>query len=107
MLMYTTEQAIQECKRILQAHYGARLKGVVLYGSVARGDADAESDIDLLVLLDPPFAFFEELRRIVSLVFSLQQESPRFISALPILAGEYDAGKVDLYRIAKREGVAI
>lgn len=45
----------------LDEHYGPRLAGLVLHGSVARGTAEPESDIDLLVLLrdeiDPPLPF--------------------------------------------------
>jgi len=33
----------------LERQYGERLKGVVLYGSLARGNADAESDVRDLV----------------------------------------------------------
>jgi uncharacterized protein len=36
----------------LRSHYGSRLVQVVLFGSKARGDADAESDLDLLILLE-------------------------------------------------------
>ena len=32
--------------------YGERLKKVILYGSYARGDYDADSDIDMMVLVD-------------------------------------------------------
>lgn len=39
-----------EAKRI----YGSKLKGIILYGSCARGDFSVESDIDILVLLDVP-----------------------------------------------------
>ena len=35
----------------LEAHYGTRLAGVVLYGSVARRREEPESDVDLLILL--------------------------------------------------------
>lgn len=35
----------------MQQHYGDRLARVVLYGSYARGDFHAESDVDLLVVL--------------------------------------------------------
>jgi predicted nucleotidyltransferase len=36
--------------RLLAKHLGRRLVSVVLYGSVARGDATANSDIDLLIV---------------------------------------------------------
>lgn len=43
---------IVELKSGLTAIYRDRLKGVYLYGSYARGAADAESDVDVLVVLD-------------------------------------------------------
>lgn len=47
----------------LQAIYGERLKGVYLFGSYARGDADAESDVDVLVILDRIDRYAEEVER--------------------------------------------
>lgn len=40
----------EEAKRV----YGAKLKTVILYGSCARGDFQADSDIDILLLLNVP-----------------------------------------------------
>jgi len=37
---------------LLQEHFGDRLISLVLYGSVARGEAGEERDIDLLLILD-------------------------------------------------------
>jgi len=44
-------QAIQEAKTRLQARFGARLHDVLLFGSYAWGRPDAESDVDLCVLI--------------------------------------------------------
>ncbi len=104
MAMATTEIA-QLCKNVLENYYGSRLKGLVLYGSVARNQASAGSDIDLLVLLNKPFDHFEELRRIVDLLYPVQLESEQLISAKPAAEDDFKFGRLQLYRNAKREGL--
>ena len=98
---------VQKCKEYLSRYYGSRLKGVILYGSLARGKAGSESDIDLLVLLSPPFDYFAELRQIVDLLYPIQLESEQLISAKPALVSDYEVGSISLYRNARREGVAV
>jgi uncharacterized protein len=98
---------VQKCKEVLSRYYGSRLKGVILYGSVARGEADSASDIDLLVLLSAPFDYFAELRQIVDILYPVQLESEQLISAKPALASDYEVGTLSLYRNARREGVAV
>ncbi|UHG92034.1 nucleotidyltransferase domain-containing protein [Spirosoma oryzicola] len=44
----------QEVKQALTELYGDRLNRVILYGSYARGDFHAESDVDYLVVLNDP-----------------------------------------------------
>jgi len=101
-------QSIMEpCKQVLEEHYGSRFAGLLLYGSMARNQADASSDIDLLVLLSKPFNYFQELRTIVDLLYPLQMESERLISAKPALVDEFEEGGLQLYRNAKREGVSV
>lgn len=51
-MVETTIAIARTCKRILQDYYGPRLKGLILYGSLARSQASAGGDMDLLVLLD-------------------------------------------------------
>ena len=45
-------QLLNELKEGLKKIYGARLKGLYLFGSYARREQDAGSDIDILVVLD-------------------------------------------------------
>ena len=97
----------QACKQLLQRHYGARLRGLVLYGSSARGELTPESDLDLLVLLRKRFDYFVELRRIIDLLYPLQLASRRLISAKPVPEEEYEKGALQLYRNARKDGKRI
>lgn len=97
----------RRCKRILESYYGARFKSLILYGSVARNQADASSDIDLLVLLSQPFDYVDELRQIIEILYPVQLQSEQLISAKPAPVDEFEQGRLQLYRSAKREGLAI
>jgi len=103
--MNKTKQIIQKCKETLAKQYGTRLKGVILYGSMARGDATTSSDIDLLVLLEQPLDYFAELRQLVDVLYPIQLESDQLISAKPVSLKDFELGTVSLYRNARREGV--
>ena len=105
--MTMTNEITQKCKSVLASYYGPRFRGLILYGSVARHQASAASDIDLLVLLDQPFDYFYELRRIIDLLYSIQLESEQLISAKPAALDEFEYGTIQLYRSAKREGVLL
>jgi predicted nucleotidyltransferase len=106
-LMTVTNQIIQKCKEVLAKQYGRRLKGVILYGSMARGEATASSDIDLLVLLEQPFDYFVELRKLVDVLYPVQLESEQLISAKPASVTDFEMGRLSLYRNARREGVTV
>lgn len=48
------EQIMQELIQAVEAMRGARLCETILFGSYARQDADEESDIDVMLLMDIP-----------------------------------------------------
>lgn len=102
-----TPKIVSQCKSALASEYGPRFKGLILYGSMARQQATIESDIDLLVLLNQPFDYFTEVRRIVDLLYPIQLESDQLISAKPVYVNDYENGRFAFYRNAKREGIAI
>ena len=103
----TREQLLQEIKARLHGVHGNRLRGVVLYGSEARGDADADSDIDLLVLLDEVAEYGRDLETNLRALYPLALQIGRPISAKPVSATEYETVDCPLYREARREGVPV
>ena len=98
---------LDQVRSRVRERYGDRLDAVILHGSVARGTQEEESDVDLLVLLRGELDYFRELRNLVDLLYPLQLEAERIISALPAASDEYHAGTLQLYRNAAREGVTL
>lgn len=56
-------QLLQDLREGLELIYGPRLRGVYLYGSYARGEADPESDVDILVVLEDFEHYGREVER--------------------------------------------
>jgi uncharacterized protein len=62
---------LAELKSGLEKIYADRLKGVYLFGSYARGEADSESDVDVLVVLDRYDRYHAEIERTSRMVSDL------------------------------------
>jgi predicted nucleotidyltransferase len=105
--MTRVDDVVKKCKILLEMHYGSQFKGLVLFGSTARRQASEASDIDLLVLLSRPFDYFNEIRRIIDLLYPIQLESEQLISAKPATLDEFEKGSIMLYRNAQKEGIRI
>lgn len=106
-MMRVSADVLGRIKRELATLYGARLKGVVLYGSEARGEAEEDSDIDLLVLLDKPERLGVELKKIIAALYPIVLDTLIPIHAYPVDGVAYEAGEFALYRNARKEGVLI
>jgi uncharacterized protein len=108
----TTEQLdtstlLARIKSRLQAVYGDRLRGVVLYGSEARGEATPDSDVDILVLLVGPVVLGQELYKIIEALYPLQLEMNRVLEAFPVDEADYLRGEYAWYRNAQKEGIQV
>jgi type I restriction enzyme S subunit len=101
----TTTELLAEIKTRLQAVHGPRLRGVILFGSEARGQATPDSDVDILVLLDDPVDFGEDLERNIHALYPLTLKFGRPISPIPASATKYETYDCPLYRNIHREGI--
>jgi predicted nucleotidyltransferase len=84
---------LSELEAGLKVVYAGRLKGVYLFGSYARGEADSESDADVLVVLHRIEGYSAEVERTGHLISELSLKygisvSRTFVSEQKWLGGE-------------------
>ena len=84
--------------------YGPRLERVVLYGSQARGDAQADSDYDVAVFLEDLSDRIAESNRIALATSDILSETGMVIHAMPFPAGSYRDRTMLMHEI-RREGL--
>jgi uncharacterized protein len=88
----------------LDALYGDRLERVVLFGSRARGDANADSDYDVAVFLRELSDRWGEARRLSVIETDILAETGAFIHSMPYRAGSYRQ-RTPLMHEIRRDGV--
>jgi predicted nucleotidyltransferase len=98
---------LSELKRRLSAFYGDRLVRIILYGSQARGDAEAGSDIDVLVVLKGPVQPIDEIERTTAAVGELSLDRNVAIACLFRDEGWYEHDGGPLFINVRREGVTM
>jgi predicted nucleotidyltransferase len=102
------EELFRAVKNCLTEAFGSRLRGVVLFGSEARGEARPDSDIDLFVLLDGEVDVWEDGGTIAGALLPLQLAyENRLLTALPLSNSTFEAQEFSIYRQAKREGILL
>jgi uncharacterized protein len=98
---------LQELKSQLQALYGERLFSVLLYGSVARGEANADSDIDVLVVLKERVFPVQEIRRMADIRLHFLLEFGELVSIMPMSQEEFSDHESSFASKVRREGITL
>ena len=104
--MKDIQPIIQEFTEQAKAHYGDRLSKIILFGSYARGEANEDSDVDLMLLLnDDDVSSNNEKTQIFDISWSLFMKYSIIISALPVSLKNFISTNKALYRFIKKEGI--
>ena len=94
MLPPAIAQDLQCFLRVLHSRYGEDLVSVVLFGSWARGEARAESDIDLLVISEHfPRSRLDRHRDMFEAVKAVTKEFTAKVSIIPLTPEEASTTK--------------
>ena len=83
--------AIDDLKRLLGNAFGLRVREVRLFGSVARGEAREDSDVDVLIVLDEVRAHRE---RIVAAEAAFDAGFPHHLILAPLVLGADELGRL-------------
>jgi uncharacterized protein len=84
-----------------------QLEAVYLYGSHARGDAQPDSDIDVLVVLNGEFDYFNMIERTSKLAVELSLENATLISLAFVSKENYAHKKSPFLMNVREEGIAL
>ena len=99
------QNLLPELKCELARLYDKRLKGVILFGSYARGEQDAESDLDILIILDMLGLYSTEIKRTGELISALSLKYGVSISRIFVQEKDWQAGDSPLLRNVRAEGI--
>ena len=102
----TVKTLMSELKVGLQTIYGDRLKGTYLYGSYARGEADPESDLDVLVVLDRIESYSDEVDRTGELGAELSLKYSVSISKVYVSESSWLHGDTSFLSNVREEALA-
>lgn len=101
------ETALDEFVERVRKIYDGRFQTMILYGSRARGTAEEDSDVDVLVVLNPLDDFWTELSRLQTLAGPISLKHDVVFSAIPVSANEFEEPKTPLLINAKRDGIRV
>lgn len=106
MLDHWLRELLAQLRQGLEQLYGDRLQGLYLYGSRARGEAQPDSDVDLLIVLDEVGHYYGELERTSVLVSTLSLQYDVSISRVLLPVSEWQEGDAPFVLTVREDAIA-
>ncbi|PSF36303.1 nucleotidyltransferase [Aphanothece hegewaldii CCALA 016] len=100
-------EILDQLRQYFQKLYGDRLAYLILYGSQARGDADPDSDIDILVVLNDAVDAWTEINRTSQYISELCLKYDTLISRNFASKSRYQLENSPFYMNVRREGILL
>ncbi|MBU0509030.1 nucleotidyltransferase domain-containing protein [bacterium] len=101
------QEILCELKARLTELYGERLEKLILFGSQARGDAEPDSDIDVLVVLKGDVDVGRELWRVSEITSEISLANRTQVTSVVMPVNHYGAGQSPFLMNVASEGVAV
>lgn len=103
--MKNIDKIIKEFKSKMKKLYGNKLTNIILYGSWARNEANENSDIDLLVVINKDISPGEEIDRMIDIITEINLKHNVLISVYPVSEKNFSTLKSPLLMNVRREGM--
>jgi len=100
-------KAVSAAKRTLQKNFG--VKQIILFGSKARGDADKDSDIDLIIIVEGSVHWKDE-KAIVECLFDIGIQHDVIFSPLVVSTEEWESEQFKSFQVfceIQRDGAVV
>ena len=101
------EEILSALRTGLEDLLGDQLEAVYLYGSHARGEAQPDSDIDVLVVLKEDFDYSDVLNKTSTLASDLSLQNDTVISCVFVTKADFLNRRTPLLINIRREGVKV
>ena len=98
---------LRRIKSYLHEKYGDLIKEVILYGSYARGEADEDSDVDVLVIVSDFISPWEVRRGLSDILYDIFLEENKLISVVVLPESHFKGYNYPFILNVRREGMVV